>query len=134
MVKNWKENQDYQFDNAEEWKGIPFLAPQPKIGAGSKPEPAPLTKEQKKANRQAVFGSLLSKGTDIVGSILSTKQAKESTKQAVEATKQAQFFSQGTLGNVSQNEEKDNTLPIVIGVVGFIAVAATVFIIIKNKK
>ena len=28
MVTNWKENQDYLFDDAAQWKGFPFVAPQ----------------------------------------------------------------------------------------------------------
>lgn len=138
MVKNWKENQEYLFDDATQWKGFPFVAPQPEYTVANKPTQQTGTNLGKKEKRQQIGQNILgglSFAKDVFSTISTTKQEKEKTKQAQEATKQAQFFAFPSGGNTPvAQQKKDNTLPIVLGVVGFIAVAATVVIIIKNKK
>lgn len=139
MIKNWKENEDYQFDNGSQWLGIPFAAPQQEYTVANKPTQQTVAtatdkKEKRKQIGQGILGGL-SFAKDVFTTASATKQEKEKTKQAQEATKQAQFFSfQGGDNAPTAQDKKDNTIPIVIGIVGFLAVAVTAVIIIKNKK
>jgi hypothetical protein len=139
MVTNWKENQDYLFDDATQWKGFPFVAPQQEYTVSNKPtQQTGTSTEDKKKKRQQVGQNILgglSFAKEIISTISTTRQEKEKTKQAQEATKQAQSFSfQGGTNTPVVQQKKDNTLPIVLGIVGFIAVATTAVIIIKTKK
>ena len=91
-------------------------------------------KEKRQQVGQNILGGL-SFAKDVFSTFSTTRQEKEKTKQAQEATKQAQFFSfQGGANTPVVQQKKDNTLPIVLGIVGFIAVATTAVIIIKTKK
>lgn len=78
----------------------------------------------------------------LFGGIGETKRAKEATKQSKEATRQAQLMALASMQQAKaqqamarmQQPKKDNTLPIILGVIGVLAIGVVTIVIIKKKK